>query len=439
MTRARDIADLAGGGTLLTRQLFTATAGQTTFTPSAGYNPGALEVFMNGLMLLASDYTATNSSTVVLGVAANAGDEVEILTYQINTIGDTVSASSGGTFNNDITVNGAIDATGVATFDNKLVIPSGNTDPTSSLEAGQMFFNVVDKALLIHDGSHFVRMALALDGSTAGAAAASAVDIYNLGITTNGMYWLNLDGTARQYYCDMANGGWILFSQYNENGSATSYATAQGGYANAPTTAVASPGSSNDLYNSYGSLYGNLSASSAWSMNGPMQQWNDSEMGEVWSRQDGNTSGSMRYYRPNNYGYNWSSIKFGFKIATCGSLDGWRNVAAYTGIDQPSCEGVQLFHGNTASRSHIFSYALANSGGGGTHQGTVPSYVGASDYVALTHTTIGQATNFAEVSRTLSSGTTIPPEMRIGTDQEARVNASGNENAGLKAWYIFLK
>ncbi len=111
MTRARDIADLAGGGTLLTRQLFTATAGQTTFTPSAGYNPGALEVFMNGLMLLASDYTATNSSTVVLGVAANAGDEVEILTYQINTIGDTVSASNGGTFTSDVTVNGTVAAT----------------------------------------------------------------------------------------------------------------------------------------------------------------------------------------------------------------------------------------------------------------------------------------------------------------------------------------
>ena len=114
MTRARDIADLAGGGTLLTRQLFTATAGQTTFTPSAGYNPGALEVFMNGLMLLASDYTATNSSTVVLGVAANAGDEVEILTYQINTIGDTVSASNGGTFNSDVI------------FDDNILV--GNTD-----------------------------------------------------------------------------------------------------------------------------------------------------------------------------------------------------------------------------------------------------------------------------------------------------------------------
>lgn len=321
----------------------------------------------------------------------------------------------------------------------KVVIPSGNTDPTTSLETGQIFFNLTANIFKIYNGTAWIQISPAKDGSSSYLAANSAVDLYNLGNTTNGMYWLDLDGTPRQYYCDLAGGGWILFSQYNEGGGSTSYATAQGGYANAPTTAVASPGSSNDLYNSYGSLYGNLSASSAWSMNGPMQQWNDSEMGEVWSRQDSNSSGSMRYYRPNNYGYNWSSIKFGFKIATCGSLDGWRNIAAYTGIDQPSCEGVQLFHGNTTSRSHIFSYALANSAGGGAHQGTVPSYVGASDYVALTHSTIGQATNFAEVSRTLSSGTTIPPEMRIGTDQESRVNASGNENAGLKAWYIFLK
>jgi hypothetical protein len=321
----------------------------------------------------------------------------------------------------------------------KVVIPSGNTDPTASLETGQIFFNLTTNIFKIYNGTTWIQISPEKDGSSSSQAANSAVALYNLGNTTNGMYWLDLDGTPRQYYCDLAGGGWILFSQYNENGSATSYATAEGGYANAPTTAVASPGSSNDLYNSYGSLYGNLSGSSAWSMNGPMQQWNDSEMGEVWSRQDGNSSGSMRYYRPNNYGYSWSSIKFGFKIATCGSMDGWRNVAAYTGIDQPSCEGVQLFHGNTASRSHIFSYALANTAGGGSHQGTVPSYVGASDYVELTHTTTGQATNFAEVSRTLSSGTTIPPEMRIGTDQDARVNASGNENAGLKAWYIFLK
>ncbi len=318
----------------------------------------------------------------------------------------------------------------------KVVIPNGATDPTSSLEVGQIFFNTTSDIFKLYNGTAWVQISPAKDGSTALLAATSAVDIYNLGNTTNGMYWLNLDGTPRQYYCDLAGGGWILFSQYNENGSATSYATAQGGYANAPTTAIASPGSSDDLFNNYGSLYGNLSPGT-FGMNGPMQQWNDSEMGEVWSRQD-TTAGAMRYYRPNNYGYNWSSIKFGLKLVTCGSMDGWRNNAAYTGIDQPSCEGVQFFSGNTTSRSHIYSYALANSGGGGSHQGSVPSYVGASDYTADTHATVSPV-NYAEVSRTLSSPTSIPPEMRIGTDQDSRVNASGNENAGLKAWYIFLK
>ena len=81
---------------------------------------------------------------------------------------------------------------------------------------------------------------------------------------------------------------------------------------------------------------------------------------------------------------------------------------------------------------------MANSSQGGSHQGSVPSYVGASDYTSDTHTS-NSPVNYAEVSRTLGTATTIPPEMRIGTDQDSRVNATGNENAGLRAWYIFLK
>ena len=278
----------------------------------------------------------------------------------------------------------------------------------------------------------------ALDGTTSARAASSATSIASLtGTTSNGMYWLNLDGTPRQFYCDMANGGYILFSQWNQDNSSTSFA-ASNGYSGAPTSAVATPSSSEDVYGSYGSLYGNTGASVAYSMNGPMQWWQDSEMGYVWSRQDSNGSGSMRYYRPKIYGYNWRYIKFRLRIATCGSLDGWNNVG-YTGIDQPSCEGVQLFKGLTTSRTHIYSYPLANSGGGGAFQGSKPSYVGDSDYYGYTMANQGDALTFDEITRDTGSSTTIPPEMRIGTDQDARVNGSGNENAGLKAWYIFLK
>lgn len=62
-------------------QVFTATAGQTTFTISGGYVIGAIDVFRNGVKLVSgSDYTATDLATVVLVNACSAGDTVEVIT-----------------------------------------------------------------------------------------------------------------------------------------------------------------------------------------------------------------------------------------------------------------------------------------------------------------------------------------------------------------------
>ena len=75
-----------------TRTSFTATAGQTTF--SATYTVGYVEVFLNGVLLNATDYTASNGTTVVLAVAASAGDIVETIAYNISNIGVASSASN---------------------------------------------------------------------------------------------------------------------------------------------------------------------------------------------------------------------------------------------------------------------------------------------------------------------------------------------------------
>lgn len=61
------------------RTNFTATAAQTTFTIS--YTPSRLDVYVNGVLLNPTDYTATNGTTVVLAVACSAGDYVSIMTY----------------------------------------------------------------------------------------------------------------------------------------------------------------------------------------------------------------------------------------------------------------------------------------------------------------------------------------------------------------------
>jgi hypothetical protein len=61
---------------------FTATAGQTTFTPSSGYTVGYVDVYLNGIKLVnGTDYTASNGSTVVLTETAAADDVVEVMAY----------------------------------------------------------------------------------------------------------------------------------------------------------------------------------------------------------------------------------------------------------------------------------------------------------------------------------------------------------------------
>ena len=65
-----------------TRQTFTATASQTTFN-TAGYSPGYIDVFLNGVKLAPADYTATNGSDVVLAVGAASGDILETVAYEI--------------------------------------------------------------------------------------------------------------------------------------------------------------------------------------------------------------------------------------------------------------------------------------------------------------------------------------------------------------------
>jgi hypothetical protein len=59
-----------------------------------------------------------------------------------------------------------------------------------------------------------------IDGSTSALAAPSAVSIKTLtATTTDGQYWINIDGTPRLIYCDMNNdgGGWMFAGRMNGN------------------------------------------------------------------------------------------------------------------------------------------------------------------------------------------------------------------------------
>jgi hypothetical protein len=71
----------------LQREVYTATAAQTVF--AAVYDIGFVDVWLNGIKLVADDdFTATNGTTVVLTVGATAGDSVDIVAFGAFVVAD---------------------------------------------------------------------------------------------------------------------------------------------------------------------------------------------------------------------------------------------------------------------------------------------------------------------------------------------------------------
>ena len=74
------------------RQDYTATSGQTSF--AATYDTGYVDVYLNGVKLAPSDFTATDGANVVLGSAAAAGDSVSIVSFGTFQLADHYSRTA---------------------------------------------------------------------------------------------------------------------------------------------------------------------------------------------------------------------------------------------------------------------------------------------------------------------------------------------------------
>ena len=80
-----------------TRDRFEATAGQTTFNTS-GYTVGYLDVYLNGVKLDTTDYSATDSAAVVLNTGAVAGDILEVVAFSTFEVANVDAGAKQGTF-----------------------------------------------------------------------------------------------------------------------------------------------------------------------------------------------------------------------------------------------------------------------------------------------------------------------------------------------------
>ena len=109
----------SGGGT--------SVSGSSDDGTSLAFSDGAyVDVFLNGVLLVAGTDYNTNTANTIAGLAALAnGDVVEVVVYDIFTVADTVSALNGGTFSSAVGFSGGI--TGDVAFDtNTLKVDSSN-------------------------------------------------------------------------------------------------------------------------------------------------------------------------------------------------------------------------------------------------------------------------------------------------------------------------
>ena len=102
-----------GGALIKTYEFLQGTdtsTGTSAFTVASS-GGDYVRVFLNGVLLqegASNDYTKTTSAVTIVGTAPADGDILKIDVYESITIWDTVSASTGGTFEDDVTHNGNI-------------------------------------------------------------------------------------------------------------------------------------------------------------------------------------------------------------------------------------------------------------------------------------------------------------------------------------------
>lgn len=220
-------------GNQFNRTVFTATAGQTTFTMN--YLVGTVDVYRNGVKMAPADFTATNGTSIVLANGCTVGDTVEVISYPMITYTDAVKRTGD-------TMTGVLNLVSLS----KILRQGGS-------EGGELLFERPASSTLLQTDpaidilNNAFRFIANYNGSTKtllldyGAGADGT--IWNAGQVTTG-------GTGQNRWIRFPNGYTIQQGQIN---AATSNGTDFGGTATFPraftdvigVTVGGSPGGSN--------------------------------------------------------------------------------------------------------------------------------------------------------------------------------------------------
>ena len=207
------------------RQTYTATAGQTVF--AATYDPGYIDVYLNGVKLAAADFTASSGTSITLASGAAVNDVLDTIAYGTFVLADHYTGTqsdarylglAGGTMTGDIDGNGNkvlfgnvysqladlpsastyhgmfahVHATGKGYFAHAGAwVPLANETATLALSGGAMTGAITTNSTF--DGRDVATDGTKLDGiETAATADQTKADIEGLGIDVPAA---NLTGT----------------------------------------------------------------------------------------------------------------------------------------------------------------------------------------------------------------------------------------------------
>jgi len=203
-----------------TATTYTATAGQTTF--SFNYNVGYLDVFVNGVKLTASEFTATNGTSVIIAVSLFAGDTVDLVSY--NTI-----VSGSGAFLANLIEDLTPELGGNLSLNNKNITGTGNVNVNGQVNAttfvgdGSGLTGVVGSGsgIIVKDSGATVGTAGTVNFGTQLELSTISNASVTVGVTTNQFNVNNFDSTGISTFRDIDVDGHTELDNVNVSGVIT--------------------------------------------------------------------------------------------------------------------------------------------------------------------------------------------------------------------------
>ena len=152
---------------------YTATASQTTFSGASkegvtlSYaDTNYIDVFQNGVLLGSADYTSTSGTSVVLAQGASVDDLIVIVVYDVFSVADTVSKTSGGSFDSAVTMSG-----GLKVADGGNIGSASDTDAMAISSSGVVTFSQTPVGAFISEADQFRLTADTSNGANADITA----------------------------------------------------------------------------------------------------------------------------------------------------------------------------------------------------------------------------------------------------------------------------